>query len=415
MEKLLIILVIVLAVVVVGQFMKVYQMTAEVRGRRQEDIPESDNRLNGLLFILFMVAFYGFFIWLMVEYGHGGLGPAASEHGAKTDWLLDLNFAIIIAVFFLTQTMLFVFAYRYYYKEDRKALFYPHNNKLELLWTVVPSMVLAVIIILGLRTWNDIMFSDDEDATVIEVYSEQFAWTARYAGADNVLGKADYKLKTATNGLGVVTTATIEERRIELNKQIEETKDLLENTIMPDWEREEMETKVVRMNRLLNRIDDLEQVVLSDTSMDWNAAANDDVVTKEIHLVVNKPYKFQFRSQDVIHSAYFPHFRAQMNTVPGMRTSFSFTPTITTDSMRLVMNDPKFDYVLLCNKICGAGHNGMQMKIVVESQEQYDMWLSEQKLFGASDEAPAEGESEGEGNTEEGMSEETAMVEESDE
>ena len=108
------------------------------------------------------------------------------------------------------------------------------------------------------------------------------------------------------------------------------------------------------------------------------------------------------RSQDVIHSAFMPHFRAQMNCVPGMITEFAFTPVITTDEMRqkpeiiekvkkinkireenskeLIANgeeplDPYvFDYLLLCNKICGASHYNMQMKIVVETPEEYQNW-----------------------------------------
>ena len=115
---------------------------------------------------------------------------------------------------------------------------------------------------------------------------------------------------------------------------------------------------------------------------------------------------FKFRSRDVIHSAYMPHFRAQMNCVPGMITEFSFVPTVTTAEMReepgIVSKVAKineirtqrrangevdnvdeytFDYLLLCNKICGASHYNMQMKIVVETQEEYEAWIKEQKEF----------------------------------
>ena len=40
-----------------------------------------------------------------------------------------------------------------------------------------------------------------------------------------------------------------------------------------------------------------------------------------------------------------------------------------------------FDYVLLCNKICGASHYNMQMKIVVESPEEYEQWMAQQQTF----------------------------------
>jgi cytochrome c oxidase subunit 2 len=135
----------------------------------------------------------------------------------------------------------------------------------------------------------------------------------------------------------------------------------------------------------------------------------DDMVGAELHLPVNRPVLFKFRSQDVLHSAYMPHFRAQMNVVPGMVTQFKFTPTVTSEdykstefmtkkvrkineirrqkSKELVATgdvalDPyEFEYYLLCNKICGASHYNMQLKIVVESEEDYNNWLQTQTTF----------------------------------
>ena len=113
-----------------------------------------------------------------------------------------------------------------------------------------------------------------------------------------------------------------------------------------------------------------------------------------MHIPVGKEVEFVFRSQDVIHSAYMPHFRAQMNTVPGVPTRFKMTPTITTKEMRGKLGDDKFDYILLCNKVCGNAHFNMQMKIVVESEEEYLAWMEKQKTFAgepAQEAAPAEG------------------------
>jgi cytochrome c oxidase subunit 2 len=108
---------------------------------------------------------------------------------------------------------------------------------------------------------------------------------------------------------------------------------------------------------------------------------DDQIVKGEFHLPVGREVEFVFRSRDVIHSAYMPQFRTQMNTVPGVPTRFKMTPTITTDSMRMVLDNPDFDYVLLCNKVCGAAHFNMQMKVVIESEEAYDAWMSEQGEF----------------------------------
>ena len=67
-----------------------------------------------------------------------------------------------------------------------------------------------------------------------------------------------------------------------------------------------------------------------------------------------------------------------MNCVPGLSTQFGFTPTKTTEQMKLEEGED-FEYVLLCNKICGSAHFNMQMKFIVESEEDYNKWISSQE------------------------------------
>ena len=153
--KLIILGVIVLGVVAVAQLMRVYELSSKLREQRESEISNRDNKFNAAMMLTFMFVLFGGLIWLMVNYGWTGRGEAASVHGHEIDWLLNLNFIIIVGVFFLTNTLLFVFAFKYVRKPGVPAFYYPHNNKLEMLWTVVPACVLAVIIILGLKTWND--------------------------------------------------------------------------------------------------------------------------------------------------------------------------------------------------------------------------------------------------------------------
>ena len=223
---------------------------------------------------------------------------------------------LILVVFFVLSPILFYFLYKYRGKKSNKAYFFSHNNKLEVLWTVIPTIILTALIIFGLKTWDKAMNVElTESTTIIEVYGQQFNWTARYSGLDNNLGKANFKLVKGRNTLGV---------------------DML----------------------------------------DSNAA--DDKMAREIHLVIDEPVLLKFRSQDVIHSAFLPHFRVQMNCVPGMTTQFGFTPTKTTAQMKESEGED-FEYILLCNKICGASHYNMQMKFIVETQEEYDIWLASQE------------------------------------
>lgn len=457
--KLLILLVVVLGLVAAVQLSKVYQLSISLRGKREEDISEADNRLNGGAFLAFMAVFYASFVYLLIYYGSYGT-PPATEHGVAVDQLMDFNMAIIFVVFFIVNTLLFWFAAKYYHRPDRKARFFAHDNRLELVWTVIPSIVLAVIIAFGLRTWNEMTGEAADDALRVELYSKQFDWTARYPGNDGEFGLANYNLITPMNALGIVTTEGIAEALEEiegkiakveqeisyekghllaereslvaqlsdddhghghddhghedhgdhshedhgdhshedhadhdhddgalkaiLEARIHEIDEMLASdkvTILTDAAHEAKEDKLYRLQRHRQRIQEIREFDFDGNLSAWEAGMDDQIVKGEFHLPVGKEVEFVFRSRDVIHSAYMPAFRAQMNAVPGVPTRFKMTPTITTDSMRMVLNDPEFDYVLLCNKVCGAAHFNMQMKVIVETEEQYAAWIAEQDEF----------------------------------
>ena len=386
--KLITIIVIVLGVLAVSQLVRLYELSSKLRNRREEDVTNRDNKLNANLLLAFMLFFYAGFIYLMTEYGWTGRGDAASIHGETTDWLLNLNFIIIIAVFFLTNTLLFVFAWKYVRKPGVKAYFYPHDNKLELIWTVVPAIVLAVIIILGLKTWNGITGDSTKEAIRIELFSKQFDWTARYSGDDNLLGKFDYKLTTQENELALLTTATLDSaiRYMEFGKAdstvlgiklLENKLNNPKNIFIPE-DRIKMETDLDRKTRLLRLL--YQMKARHNSKLD--ASAYDDILQKDtLHLLKGKEYEISFRAKDVIHSAYFPHLRAQINTVPGQVTRLKVTPTISTKEMRVRKNNPKFNYVLMCNKICGSAHYKMKMIVVIDTHEQYYAWLKSKTTF----------------------------------
>ena len=378
-SKLIILLVIILGVIAIAQLVRVNELTAKHSGRKEEDIPHRDNIFNANMMLIFMILSYVGFIWLMLKYGYTGMGPAASTHGEETDWLLNLNFVIIIAVFFLTNTLLFGFAWKYVKRPGVKAFYYPHNNKLEMIWTVIPAAVLAVIIILGLRTWNEITGEADPETENVELFSYQFGWTARYAGMNNVLGEFDYKLTTADNQYALKTRANIElslEKMLvggpgEEGIQMIEDKLNDESAIMPKADRKKLQIELSRKERMVRL---LEQMALTyNDSID--DLVNDDVILGDsLVLLVGQKYNFAMRAKDVLHSAYFPHFRAQMNTVPGMTTYFKLQPIYTTSEMKDIMEDEKFEYVLMCNKICGGSHYKMKMAVTVLGPEEYLNW-----------------------------------------
>ncbi len=385
--KLFILLVIVLGVVALAQLMRVYELTSKLTEKKENEISNRDNRLNARLMLGFMFFLFIGFIWLMLKFGWTGRGSAASVHGKETDWLLDLNFWIIILVFFLTNTLLFTFAYKYVKKPGVPAFFYPHNNKLEMVWTVIPAVVLAVIIILGLRNWNETTSAAAPEAIRVELFSKQFDWTARYAGQDNTLGKYDYKLTVESgNPLALKTKESIDSA-IFLMETLPKTgifdmEKILNDpsTVMSEEARELMKTELARKQQLIRLLYQMQRRY--DGKDD--EAAKDDIIEDTLFLCKNQPYELTFRSKDVIHSAFFPHFRVQMNTVPGSITRFKFTPDMTTAEMRKEKNDENFNYVLMCNKICGSSHYKMKMTVVVLEKKDYDKWM-DVKMNGVKD------------------------------
>ena len=317
MTNILIFIVVFLFIVTLVQILRVSELMSAIQKQDVNEVTDKDNKTQARLFLIVGSLFIGFVIWQILEWSPFLLPPASSDHGSQIDTLMQFTMGLILTVFFILTPVLFFFVYKYRGRTNNTAYYYTHNNKLEIIWTVIPTIVLTGVIIFGLKTWDKAMNVDTTDAQVIEVYAKQFNWTARYSGTDNTLGSANYRLVKGTNALGV----------------------------------------------------DME-----------DPTAADDKITREVHLVSNKPVLLKFRSQDVIHSAYLPHFRVQMNCVPGMTTQFAFTPTQTTQEMKQ-QEGKDFEYILLCNKICGSAHYNMQMKFIVETQEEYNTWLASQKTL----------------------------------
>ncbi|MCC6599573.1 MAG: hypothetical protein IT223_02750 [Crocinitomicaceae bacterium] len=252
-----------------------------------------------------------------------------------------------------------------------------------MVWTLIPGISMSFIIVYGLITWNKMTSPAAADALRIEVYSKQFDWTVRYPGDNNVFGTADFNMISSDKTLGLVTPERITLQIDTIDGEIAAIKQKLsEGTeLLPESWVESMEDKIYRLQRHKQRILDLKEFKAGDNLSTWEAGADDRIVKGEFHIPVNREIEFVFRSQDVIHSAYMPHFRTQMNTVPGVPTRFKMTPTITTKEMREKLGDDSFDYLMLCNKVCGVAHFNMQIKIVVDDEANYNAWLKKQKTF----------------------------------
>ena len=380
MQTFLIILVSVLGIIAILQMSRVYDLTRGISKQREEDIVEADIRFNGNGMGIFVILLMIFFVWLLIYTKGLYLPEAASIHGVEIDKLMNFNWWIVIPIFVIMNILLFGFTWKYQYRKNRKAFWFPHNNKLELIWTVVPAVVLAVIIIWGLRVWNRTMMTEaTEDAIHIELYGKQFDWTIRYAGEDGKLGACNYNFISGTNTVGIMTTETRDVMLAEINEAIVSANNSLtddeNNVALLSLEaREDLKDKRDGLLRKRVRILAYNRNMSEDPDM-FNWGKDDKLVAGDFYIPVDKEILFHINSRDVIHSAYMPHFRMQMNAVPGQETSFLMTPTITTAEMKKKTGNPEFEYILLCNKICGASHYNMQRKVVVVSEEEYNDWL----------------------------------------
>ena len=297
---------------------RIQVLSSIFRGSYKKTVSTS-NRVNGILFILFLILGMGAFFWSFGVVKKDFMQPVASVHGQWIDELFWTTMIIIGIVFVITQVLLFYYSYRYQYKDNQKAYYYPHNNKLEVIWTMIPAVVMAVLVFSGWKAWTKITNPAPADAVVVEILGKQFNWLVRYPGRDNELGLVKHTLIDASNEFGYD--------------------------------------------------------VRDKKSMD------DIVAPSEFHIPKGKAVLFKIRSRDVIHDVWQPNWNVNMHAVPGMPTRFWFVPTKTTAEMATETGNPDFKYEIACSQICGQGHFAMRIVVIVDEPEDYNEWLAAQKPF----------------------------------
>ncbi len=330
-----------LVAIVVVQIGRVTELAAKIRG--EEEAQLDTNKWNGRLLLVFMVGFLGYCIWSSWHYKNWmlGYGPheSASAHGGELDSMFNITLIFTGIVFVLCHIALFWFGYKYAGKKGVKATFFPHDNKLEIIWTAIPAVVMCFLVIRGLVAWNEVMadVSDTEEFMEVEATGQQFLWHLRYPGADGRLGERNFRLISGKNPVG----------------------------------------------------------------QDWTDAKNhDDFMPTDLVLPVNKKIRVRILSMDVLHDFDLPHFRVKLDAVPGMPGHFVFTPTKTTEQYRRELkkypeyqqpSDPKdpnssplwktFEYELACAELCGKGHFSMRKLVRIVEEEEYNAWVREQSSY----------------------------------
>jgi cytochrome c oxidase subunit II len=317
MKEFLLVALGVLVFVVIFQIAKASEYVSVLKG--EEKTRRQNNKINAFL-LLGLLVFGLIGAWYCNDLYYGKtLFPqgSASIEGEEIDKMFMITTAVTGFVFVLTQILLFWFSFKYQESDNRKAYYFAHSTKLELIWTTIPAIVLCILVVFGLRAWFRITGDAPKDALVVEVTGHQFGWEFRYPGSDKVLGKKNYRLTKGANSLGV----------------------------------------------------------------DFNDPASlDDIhVSGTMHIPVGVPVKMVIHAQDVIHDVGLPHFRLKMDAVPGIPTTQWFTPKFTTAQMKESTKNPDFTYEISCDQMCGKGHFSMRGVIIVETMAEYKAWLATQK------------------------------------
>ena len=310
----------ILIVVIVAMIFRIGSLVSKVKQPALSRVGTS-NRVNAAMWLGFLIFGTIAAVWSYMVARQDFLPESSSTQGKEIDYLFWVTMTILVIVFLVTHVLLFYFPYRYQYREENKARFFPDNNKLEIAWTVVPAIVLTMLVFSGWKVWRDITREAPNDAVVVEVVGKQFNWLVRYPGKnDNQLGEFNYKLIDDGKGneLGLDMT---------------------------------------------------------------DEASFDDFTALQVHIPKGKPVLFRIRARDVLHSFSIPHFRMKMDAVPGMPTKFWCMPTKTTEEMRAELNNPDFNYEVACQEVCGRGHFSMRLILIVEEEEEYNKWYAEQKSW----------------------------------
>lgn len=259
-----------------------------------------------------------------------GLPALAATHGGQIDSLLGWIHVFMLALF-VGWGGFFVYTLVRFRKSRNPVANYTGVKSPASKYSEIAVAVIEAVLLVGfaIPIWAARVdrIPPENEALVVDVTAEQFAWNVRYAGPDGKFGRTDITLiDTQSNPLGL------------------------------------------------------------DHS---DPAAKDDVTTlNQLYLPANKQIIVKLRSKDVIHSFGVPEFRVKQDAIPGYTIPIYFVPDVTTDEMRARTGNPEFQYEIACAQLCGLGHYRMRGFVTVQSQEEFARWMEQrvkEQLEAASD------------------------------
>ncbi len=248
-----------------------------------------------------------------------GLPPQASAHAPEIDFVLGLEHWGMLALFVFFFGY-FVFALVRFRKGANPAASYAGMKSR---WSVYVVFSIAIaegvlLVAFEMPAWSERVnhLPSPDEATVVRVVAEQFAWNVHYPGPDRRFGRTDISLISSDNPLG-------------LDRQDPDAKD-------------------------------------------------DLTAINQLAVPVNHPVLIHLTSKDVIHSFTVYEMRVKQDATPGADTPVWFVPTVTTDEMRQRLGKPDFEYEIACSQLCGLGHYRMRGFLTVKTDAEYQAFLAEE-------------------------------------
>jgi cytochrome c oxidase subunit 2 len=248
-----------------------------------------------------------------------GMPALAATHGLQIDNLIGW-IHIFMLILFVGWGGFFLYAIVRFRKSRNPVADYRGVTSHRSTYFEVAVAVIEAVLLIGfaIPLWAARVeaLPPENEALVVQVTGEQFAWNVHYPGADRVFGRTDISLlDLQSNPLG------------------------------------------------LDRAD---------------PAAKDDITTvNQLYLPVGRPIIVRLRSKDVIHSFGVPEFRVKQDAIPGLTIPIWFIPTITTAEMRTRTGNSGFQYEIACAQLCGLGHARMRGFVTVQSTEEFQKWMAE--------------------------------------
>lgn len=248
-----------------------------------------------------------------------GLPAQASAHAPSIDFVLGLEHWGMVGLFVLFLAYFVYVLFRFRRGAHPVADYTGMKSRWSLyLVAAIAVSEVALLVAFELPEWNDRInnLPSPDEATVVRVVAEQFAWNVHYPGPDRVFGRTDVNRIASDNPLG------------------------------------------------LDRSDPF---------------AKDDITAiNQLTVPVNHPVLIHLTSKDVIHSFTLYEMRVKQDAIPGTDSPVWFIPTVTTDQMRQRVGNPDFEFEIACSQLCGLGHYRMRGFLNVKTDAEYQAYLAEE-------------------------------------